>query len=135
MGREPSHHPFEVRLRSLVARRRRHRRGADHRLASIDLDAATLSSATAEIEQRDYLVADVPMGASIHRTEVRTNVILTRTLRLKSFDMEYDAEYPVPEDAKAVIIPNTVPKRPISVAIEAIVARITRFFSSIGISS
>lgn len=54
--------------------------------------SSTIDTATAEIEQRDYLVADVPMGASIHRTEVRTNVILTRTLRLKSFDMEYDAD-------------------------------------------
>ncbi len=33
---------------------------------------------------------------------------------------------------KALIIPNTVPRRPIKVAIDEIVARMTRFFSSIG---
>lgn len=54
--------------------------------------SSTVDTATAEIEQRDYLVADVPVNGTIHRAEVRTNVILTRTLRLKSFDMEYDAD-------------------------------------------
>ena len=54
--------------------------------------SSTIDTATAEIEQRDYLVADIPRGSGTHRAEVRSNVILTRTLRLKSFDLEYDVD-------------------------------------------
>lgn len=53
--------------------------------------SSTLDTATTEIEQRDYLVADIAVGGVVRRAELRTNVILTRTLRLKSFDLEYDA--------------------------------------------
>jgi hypothetical protein len=58
----------------------------------IGFASSTLDTATTEIEQRDYFVADVPAGGTVRRAEVRTNVILTRTLRMKSFDMEFDAE-------------------------------------------
>lgn len=54
--------------------------------------SSTVDTATTEIEQRDYLVADMVTNGVVRRAEVRTNVIVTRTLRLKSFDMEYDAE-------------------------------------------
>ena len=54
--------------------------------------SSTIDTATSEIEQRDYLVADIETNGVVRRSEVRTNVILTRTLRLKSFDMEYDAD-------------------------------------------
>ncbi|HET9452704.1 MAG TPA: transglutaminase-like domain-containing protein [Gemmatimonadaceae bacterium] len=69
--------------------------------------SSTVDTATAEIEQRDYLVADVPVGGAIHRAEVRTNVILTRTLRLKSFDMEYDADR-VPVKVTGAIVGDTL---------------------------
>ena len=54
--------------------------------------SSTLDTATATIEQRDYLVADVPIGGRIHRAEIRTNVILSRTLRVRSFDLEMDTD-------------------------------------------
>lgn len=53
--------------------------------------SSTIDTATTEIEQRDYLVADMTSNGVTRRMEARTNVILTRTLRMKSFDMEYDA--------------------------------------------
>jgi transglutaminase-like putative cysteine protease len=53
--------------------------------------SSTVDTATMEIEQRDYLVADMLVDGAIRRTEVRTNVITTRMLRLKSFAMEYEA--------------------------------------------
>lgn len=54
--------------------------------------SSTIDTAATEIEQRDYLVADMVVDGAVRRAEVRTNVILTRTLRLKSFLMEYDAD-------------------------------------------
>lgn len=54
--------------------------------------SSTLDTATNTIEQRDYLVADLPVGGKLHRTTARTTVILTRTLRLRSFELELDAD-------------------------------------------
>lgn len=54
--------------------------------------SSTLDTSTAGIEQRDYLVADIPVGGSLHRATARTSVVLTRTLRLKSFDVAVDAD-------------------------------------------
>jgi hypothetical protein len=54
--------------------------------------SSTLDTATAIIEQRDYLVADIPVGGKPHRVEARTNVILTRTLRLKKFEVALEAD-------------------------------------------
>ena len=54
--------------------------------------SSTIDTSTAMIEQRDYLVADIPIGGSVHRTEARTNVTLTRTLRVRSFDVELSSE-------------------------------------------
>lgn len=54
--------------------------------------SSTLDTTTAAIEQRDYLVADIPVGGSIHRATARTNVTLSRTLRLKTFDVTVEAD-------------------------------------------
>lgn len=54
--------------------------------------SSTIDTTTTEIEQRDYMVADQASGDSVLRTETRTNVILSRTLRMKSFDLEYEAD-------------------------------------------
>jgi len=54
--------------------------------------SSTVDTATAQIEQRDYLVADLPVGGTLHRMTARTNVTLTRTLRLKSFDVSVEAD-------------------------------------------
>jgi hypothetical protein len=54
--------------------------------------SSTLDTATAMIEQRDYLVADIPVGGKPHRVEARTNVTLSRTLRLKTFEVALEAD-------------------------------------------
>jgi hypothetical protein len=54
--------------------------------------SSTIDTSTVGIEQRDYLVADIPAGGKVHRATARTNVILTRTLRLKSFDVAVEAD-------------------------------------------
>ena len=54
--------------------------------------SSTLDTSAAQIEQRDYLVADIPAGGKLHRATARTNVILSRTLRLKSFDVSVEAD-------------------------------------------
>ena len=54
--------------------------------------SSTLDTATAMIEQRDYLVADIPIGGKPHRIEARTNVTLSRTLRLKKFEVALQAD-------------------------------------------
>lgn len=54
--------------------------------------SSTIDTTMTTIEQRDYLVADIPAGGTMHRAEVRTNVVLSRTLRLRSFEMSMEAE-------------------------------------------
>lgn len=54
--------------------------------------SSTLDTATTTIEQRDYLVADIPLDGDTHRAEIRTNVILSRTLRVQRFDVEVDTD-------------------------------------------
>jgi transglutaminase-like putative cysteine protease len=56
--------------------------------------SSTVDTATATIEQRDYLVADIPSDGRIRRTETRTNVVLSRTLRVKTFEVVSDASEP-----------------------------------------
>lgn len=54
--------------------------------------SSTLDTSSAAIEQRDYLVADIPVGGSVHRATAKTNVTLTRTLRLRTFDVTVEAD-------------------------------------------
>jgi len=54
--------------------------------------SSTLDTATTTIELRDYLVADIPLDGGVHRAEVRTNVLLTRALRVTGFDVEMDTD-------------------------------------------
>jgi hypothetical protein len=58
----------------------------------IGFASSTLDTAMNIIEQRDYLVVDVPVGGQLHRTTARTNVILTRTLRVRSFEVDVEAD-------------------------------------------
>ena len=58
----------------------------------IGFASSTLDTALNVIEQRDYLVADIPVGGTLHRTTARTNVILTRTLRVRSFEVDVEAD-------------------------------------------
>ena len=54
--------------------------------------SSTVDTSATMIEQRDYLVADIPVGGRIHRATARTNVELTRTLRVRTFDVEFDVD-------------------------------------------
>lgn len=54
--------------------------------------SSTIDTSTAMIEQRDYLVADIPIGGTVHRTEARTHVALTRTLRVRTFDLDLSTD-------------------------------------------
>jgi len=53
--------------------------------------SSTIDTSTAMIEQRDYFVADIPIGGRLQRTSSRTTVTLTRTLRVRTFDVETNA--------------------------------------------
>lgn len=54
--------------------------------------SSTIDTSFTMIEQRDYLVADIPVAGVIHRATARTNVMLTRTLRLRTFDVAVEAD-------------------------------------------
>jgi hypothetical protein len=54
--------------------------------------SSTIDTSTNAIEQRDYLVADLPVGGSVHRATARTNVTLSRALRLKTFEVTLEAD-------------------------------------------
>jgi transglutaminase-like putative cysteine protease len=54
--------------------------------------SSTIDTSSAMIEQRDYLVADIPIGGSVRRTEARTHVVLTRTLRVRTFDLDFSSD-------------------------------------------
>jgi len=54
--------------------------------------SSTIDTSTNLIEQRDYLVADILVGGALHRATARTNVALTRTLRVRNFDVALEAD-------------------------------------------
>ena len=54
--------------------------------------SSTIDTAATLIEQRDYLVADLMAAGKVHRATARTNVTLTRTLRMRSFDAEVESD-------------------------------------------
>jgi hypothetical protein len=54
--------------------------------------SSTVDTSATMIEQRDYLVADIPVGGRVHRATARTNVALTRTLRVRTFDVAFDVD-------------------------------------------
>ena len=52
----------------------------------IGFASSTLDTTSTTIELRDFLVADIPSDGGSTRAEIRTNVILSRTFRLQSFE-------------------------------------------------
>lgn len=54
--------------------------------------SSTIDTSFTMIEQRDYLVADILVGGTLHRATARTNVTLTRTLRLRTFEVAVEAD-------------------------------------------
>lgn len=73
----------------------------------IGFASSTLDTALTNIEQRDYLVADIPIGGRMHRATARTNVILTRTLRVQSFEFAMDADS-TPVNIKGQVFGDTL---------------------------
>ncbi len=55
---------------------------------------STIDTAQSAITVSDYLVADLPIGGKSRRATARTNVTLSRTLRMIRFDLSVDAEGP-----------------------------------------
>src|SRR5690349_14416972 len=54
--------------------------------------SSTIDTSFTMIEQRDYLVADIRSGSGTQRATARTNAILTRTLRLRTFEVSVEAD-------------------------------------------
>lgn len=69
--------------------------------------SSTIDTSTATIEQRDYLVADLPIGGSVHRATARTTVVLSRTLRLRTFEVTFEADGP-PTRVAGEVLGDTV---------------------------
>src|SRR5205085_10151362 len=54
--------------------------------------SSTLDTSTSVIEQRDYLVADIAVKGKLHRATARTHVAMSRTLRVRSFDVSVEGD-------------------------------------------
>jgi hypothetical protein len=54
--------------------------------------SSIIDTTVASIGVRDYLVADVPVGGKARRASARTNVTLSRGLRMQDFDFELNTE-------------------------------------------
>jgi hypothetical protein len=57
----------------------------------IGFASSTVDTADGGITVHDYLVADLPIGGKQHRATARSEVVLTRALRVLSFKIEMDA--------------------------------------------
>ncbi|HEU4721863.1 MAG TPA: transglutaminase-like domain-containing protein [Gemmatimonadaceae bacterium] len=57
----------------------------------IGFASSTIDTTDGGISVRDYLVADLPIAGELHRATARTEVELTRALRVSSFKMQVDA--------------------------------------------
>ena len=54
--------------------------------------SSIIDTTGSSITVRDYLVADLPLGGKARRASARTNVTLSRALRMTSFDFELNTE-------------------------------------------
>ena len=57
----------------------------------IGFASSTIDTTDGGISVRDYLVADLPIAGELHRATARTEVELTRALRVSTFKMQVDA--------------------------------------------
>jgi transglutaminase-like putative cysteine protease len=73
----------------------------------IGFASSTIDTAQNTITVTDYLVADLPVGGKPRRAVARTNVSLSRALRLKKFDLSFEAEGP-PVYATATVEADTI---------------------------
>ncbi len=58
----------------------------------IGFASSTIDTAQSAITVSDYLVTDLPVGGESRRATARTNVTLSRSLRLKKFDFSMETE-------------------------------------------
>ena len=58
----------------------------------IGFASSTIDTAVSTITVDDYLVADLPVGGRAHRMSARTHVVLTRALRMKSFEVTFEGD-------------------------------------------
>ena len=56
--------------------------------------SSTIDTASAAITLSDYLVADLPVGGQLRRATARTNVSLSRALRVRNFELAVEADGP-----------------------------------------
>lgn len=57
----------------------------------IGFASSTVDTADGGITVHDYLVADLPVGGSFHRATARSEIVLTRALRVNTFTIQMDA--------------------------------------------
>ena len=60
----------------------------------IGFASSNVDTTLTSIRVRDYLVADLPIGGKRRRASATTNVVLSRGLRMREFDVSVEAEGP-----------------------------------------
>jgi transglutaminase superfamily protein len=73
----------------------------------IGFASSTIDTAANAILAKDYLVADVPVGGRVHRATAKTDVELTRALRIRRFTFTLQADAP-PIRATGEVVGDTV---------------------------
>ncbi|MEP6729128.1 MAG: transglutaminase-like domain-containing protein [bacterium] len=73
----------------------------------IGFASTTIDTAQGGITVLDYLVADLPIAGKLHRASARTNVRLTRALRVSSFSIDIDADL-TPIKATGTVLGDTL---------------------------
>jgi hypothetical protein len=54
--------------------------------------SSTIDTAQTSLTVSDYFVADIPVGGKARRASARSNVTLSRALRVKQFDLSFESE-------------------------------------------
>jgi hypothetical protein len=73
----------------------------------IGFASSTVDTTDGGISVHDYLVADLPIGGELHRATARSEVELTRALRVSQFKMQVDAGL-VPIDATGQVLGDSL---------------------------
>jgi hypothetical protein len=60
----------------------------------IGFASSTIDTAANTITSKDYLVADIPVGGKVHRATAKTDIELTRTLRVRQFSVILQGDAP-----------------------------------------
>ncbi|MDE3217305.1 MAG: transglutaminase domain-containing protein [Gemmatimonadota bacterium] len=58
----------------------------------IGFASSTIDTVAGGIRSTDYLVANVPAGGSVHRLQARTTVHVSRTLRVRQFEVDVESD-------------------------------------------